>query len=231
MTPPNSQGFAPHYDDIEAFVLQIEGKKRWRLYKPRSENEYLPRKASPNFTEHEIGKPILETIITAGDLLYFPRGTIHQGDTLGFDEHSLHVTISVYQKNTWGDFLEKLLPMSLREAIGNDVVFRKGLPLSYSKYIGSTCPLNSKTMLQDFDRKIKLLMSTIFSKYLNIHGAADEMYKFHIHDFLPPVFDEDESLCSVYAGGEKMIDGGKIINHANIEPNIHIRLSRLHCSR
>ena len=35
LTPPNSQGFAPHYDDIEAFVLQIEGKKRWRLYNPR----------------------------------------------------------------------------------------------------------------------------------------------------------------------------------------------------
>ena len=35
LTPPNSQGFAPHYDDIEAFILQVEGKKHWRLYKPR----------------------------------------------------------------------------------------------------------------------------------------------------------------------------------------------------
>lgn len=26
LTPANSQGFAPHYDDIEAFVLQIEGR-------------------------------------------------------------------------------------------------------------------------------------------------------------------------------------------------------------
>lgn len=35
LTPPNSQGFAPHYDDIEAFVLQIEGEKMWRVYAPR----------------------------------------------------------------------------------------------------------------------------------------------------------------------------------------------------
>lgn len=35
LTPPNSQGFAPHYDDIEAFILQVEGKKRWKVYKPR----------------------------------------------------------------------------------------------------------------------------------------------------------------------------------------------------
>ncbi|XP_072382139.1 bifunctional lysine-specific demethylase and histidyl-hydroxylase NO66 isoform X2 [Diabrotica undecimpunctata] len=35
LTPPNSQGFAPHYDDIEAFVIQLEGRKHWKLYKPR----------------------------------------------------------------------------------------------------------------------------------------------------------------------------------------------------
>ena len=35
LTPAGSQGFAPHYDDIEAFVVQLEGKKHWRLYNPR----------------------------------------------------------------------------------------------------------------------------------------------------------------------------------------------------
>lgn len=35
LTPPGSQGFAPHYDDIEAFVLQLEGRKHWRLYHPK----------------------------------------------------------------------------------------------------------------------------------------------------------------------------------------------------
>lgn len=34
LTPPDSQGFAPHYDDIEAFVLQLEGRKHWTLYAP-----------------------------------------------------------------------------------------------------------------------------------------------------------------------------------------------------
>lgn len=35
LTPPGSQGFAPHYDDIEAFVIQLEGQKQWKLYNPR----------------------------------------------------------------------------------------------------------------------------------------------------------------------------------------------------
>ena len=30
LTPAGTQGFSPHYDDIEAFVLQLEGKKHWR---------------------------------------------------------------------------------------------------------------------------------------------------------------------------------------------------------
>ena len=35
LTPAGTQGFAPHSDDIEAFVLQLEGKKHWKLYSPR----------------------------------------------------------------------------------------------------------------------------------------------------------------------------------------------------
>jgi ribosomal protein L16 Arg81 hydroxylase len=33
LTPGESenQGFAPHYDDIEAFILQLEGYKHWRV--------------------------------------------------------------------------------------------------------------------------------------------------------------------------------------------------------
>lgn len=30
LTPAGHQGFAPHWDDIEAFVLQTEGSKNWR---------------------------------------------------------------------------------------------------------------------------------------------------------------------------------------------------------
>lgn len=35
LTPPGSQGFAPHFDDIEAFIIQLEGRKHWKLYKPK----------------------------------------------------------------------------------------------------------------------------------------------------------------------------------------------------
>lgn len=28
ITPPNSKGLAPHYDDVEVFIIQLEGKKK-----------------------------------------------------------------------------------------------------------------------------------------------------------------------------------------------------------
>ena len=61
-----------------------------------------------NFATDEIGEPILDVILEAGDLLYFPRGTIHQGRTLD-DAHSMHITVSCCQKNTWADFFEKVM--------------------------------------------------------------------------------------------------------------------------
>lgn len=107
MTPAGTQGFAPHYDDIEAIVLQLEGKKRWRVYKPLNENEVLPRFSSSNYSQEDLSDPIIDVILEAGDLMYFPRGYIHQANACD-DIHSLHITVSTYQKNTWGDFLAKV---------------------------------------------------------------------------------------------------------------------------
>lgn len=78
MTPKGTQGFAPHYDDIEAFVLQIEGRKRWRVYQPLNDDSTLPRYSSENFKQSELPTPMIDVVLEQGDLLYFPRGFIHQ---------------------------------------------------------------------------------------------------------------------------------------------------------
>ena len=54
LTPSNAQGFAPHFDDIEAFVLQLEGQKRWRVYKPKTENDLLPRHSSKDLDQNDL---------------------------------------------------------------------------------------------------------------------------------------------------------------------------------
>ena len=34
VTPPSSQGFSPHYDTHDVFVLQVSGEKRWVIHAP-----------------------------------------------------------------------------------------------------------------------------------------------------------------------------------------------------
>jgi lysine-specific demethylase/histidyl-hydroxylase NO66 len=127
LTPPDSQGFSPHFDDIDAFVLQLEGKKMWKVYPPRSESEMLPRYSSPNFEQGEIGEPVLEAVLEPGDLLYMPRGTVHQACCVP-GAHSLHVTISTNQFNTWADILELAFPQALQQAVAEVPALRRCPP-------------------------------------------------------------------------------------------------------
>ena len=67
----------------------------------------MPRFSSKDFKDDDLDKPIMEVVLNAGDLLYLPRGYIHQAVTEQ-DFHSLHITVSAYQCNGWIDLLEKV---------------------------------------------------------------------------------------------------------------------------
>ncbi|OCT79861.1 ribosomal oxygenase 1 [Xenopus laevis] len=224
LTPADTQGFAPHYDDIEAFIVQLEGKKHWRVYSPRNSSEFLPQFSSVNFRDRDIGEPILETVLEAGDLLYFPRGFIHQGDCLP-DAHSLHITISSYQRNSWADLLEKILPAALQVAVEEDVEFRKGLPLDYLDYMGV-----QNTDLEDprrgtFIQQVQSLVKKL-AGYAPVDAAVDQKAKNFLHDCLPPVLTPVEKSHSVH-GAPVMWDNGQVKDDTiELEADTKIRLLR-----
>ncbi|NWR44401.1 RIOX2 oxygenase, partial [Regulus satrapa] len=124
ITPQGSQGLPPHYDDVEVFILQLEGEKHWRLYSPTVP---LAREYSVEPADR-IGSPTHEFMLKPGDLLYFPRGTIHQADTPQGISHSTHVTISTYQNNSWADFLLDAIPGLVFDAAKEDVALRTSIP-------------------------------------------------------------------------------------------------------
>jgi lysine-specific demethylase/histidyl-hydroxylase NO66 len=126
-TPRGSQGFAPHYDDIDACVCQTHGRKRWRLYPPRSHAEASPRFSSPNFRPDDLPECALEVVLEQGDFLFLPRGVIHEAFSLPGDD-SLHVTLSTSQHTTWADLLERAMPQALRLASEELPALRSTLP-------------------------------------------------------------------------------------------------------
>lgn len=156
LTPSGgSQGFAPHYDDIEAFCLQLEGRKRWKVYAPAKEAR-LPRVSSEDFTEEQMQdkEAVLDVVLEPGDMLYMPRGWIHHGITLPpsqGNDHSLHLTMSAMQQWSWVDYLELIMPEALDAAAHSEtsVSLRTGLPRGFVDYMGAMYDQREDSALPD----------------------------------------------------------------------------------
>jgi hypothetical protein len=122
LTPPGAQGFAPHHDTHEVFVLQVEGFKHWRLYGPARalplEDDRAP------VAREQIGPPTREVRLEAGDLLYIPRGHVHEAFTSACA--SLHLTVGI-RVFRWLD----LLGQALAGVADRDVRFREALPVGW----------------------------------------------------------------------------------------------------
>ncbi|MFO0608939.1 MAG: cupin domain-containing protein [Polyangiales bacterium] len=121
LTPRTAQGFPIHYDNHDVIIVQCEGRKRWRLFESP---KVLPMRGER--FEAAVTKPGAKTdefVMETGDVLYVPRGLMHEALAEG-DELSLHVTIGFHAVR-WS---EVLLEAIARAAV-DDVELRKGIPL------------------------------------------------------------------------------------------------------
>ncbi|CAF1469355.1 unnamed protein product [Rotaria magnacalcarata] len=237
LTPPGSQGFAPHYDDIDAFILQLEGRKHWRVYNPLNDDEVLPLKSSHDLDKSVVDnvKPCIDVVLEAGDLLYMPRGYIHQGYTLD-DAHSLHLTVSCYQQHTWGDLFKILLPKAVDYAMNTNVKFRRGVPIGYLNHFGLIHNTNKLAMKKraKFHATCHRLLDELLRESVPIQmdNSVDEMAQKFMHDALPPMLTAEEQLTTIQEQGERWnSDLNRVSNVVELQPDSRVRLLRRHCLR
>jgi len=111
-TPSGNQGFGAHFDVHEVFILQISGRKAWRVYAP---SVVLPFTEMLRGVDITGASPHLDVVLAPGDLLYLPRGWIHEGRAVE-GEASLHISLGLISF-TWRDlFAMALQDVSLRDA-------------------------------------------------------------------------------------------------------------------
>lgn len=159
----------------------MEGVKHWKIYRPLNNEQFLSRFSSKNFTQDEVKDfECFEVVLKPGDLLYIPKGIIHQAVT-SETEHSLHVTISTSHLMSWCDYFEKALPMALSIATANHVEFRKALPKDFKEYLGTNIAESDDPRRDAFIETCQNLTNVIH-QYLPIDQAADEMVKKFMHD-------------------------------------------------
>lgn len=124
LTPANANAFGAHFDNHDVYILQIEGSKHWRLYDPPEDlpvevlipgRTELFEKRLPDSLSVGIRPPVkkvTDLLLEAGDLLYVPRGHVHEVRT--GDSHSLHLTVGA-PVITWYEVLLNALPSVLPE--------------------------------------------------------------------------------------------------------------------
>uniref|UniRef100_A0A8C8YJI5 Bifunctional lysine-specific demethylase and histidyl-hydroxylase n=1 Tax=Prolemur simus TaxID=1328070 RepID=A0A8C8YJI5_PROSS len=179
---------------FKVFILQLEGEKHWRLYHPTVP---LAREYSLE-AEDKIGRPAHEFTLKPGDLLYFPRGTIHQADTPPGLAHSAHVTISTYQNSSWGDFLLDTISGLVFDTAKEDVELRAGIPRQLLLQVETTAV--AKRQLSGFLRTLADRLEG--TKEL----LSSDMKKDFVMHRLPPYYVGDGTALSTPGGKLPRLD-------------------------
>lgn len=126
------------------------------------------------------------------------------------------MTISVYQHNSWANFLEVALPRVIRDAFDSDVDFRRGLPVGYLNYLGSQFPAGSDKV-KAFEKSVKKLLHKLVDHLTTstLQDAADEAAMDVVANRLPP------SLPDSAPSGADVLDPNVAIRFKH---RSHIRL-------
>lgn len=96
VTPPGRNiSTPPHTDFTCNLMVQIGGRKRWKLWKkpdiwnPANKKYIVGRDEFEHLTDEELGTPYMDVTIGKGDALYVPRGCFHKTATPEPNEETL----------------------------------------------------------------------------------------------------------------------------------------------
>jgi len=124
LTPPHGRGFSPHWDNHDVFILQVLGKKHWKLEKTR---RTLPEPGKYMGDEgRDLRGELTDFTIEQGDLIYIPRGWVHAAEC--GDEPSLHITYGVT-----AFFFDELMSAAIKAARSRDESLTAALPLGFMR--------------------------------------------------------------------------------------------------
>lgn len=85
-TPPTAS-MAAHNDIQCTLIVQVQGRKRWRLWPvprfllARSDRETLGKSEKRVLDEGKLGVPRMDVVLEPGQVLYVPRGVVHATST------------------------------------------------------------------------------------------------------------------------------------------------------
>lgn len=225
LSPPDSHAVNAHADDRDVLVVQVLGSKKWKVYKE------VPIRGP--FENEQVGKNGLdvpqsvfdgglcfdnkELTLTKGDVLYLPRGYVHeasthtQGNGVSKTEsevtESFHITLAI-ATHDWCP--AKLITDAITKTLYRNPAFRDALPIGpCSEYDGSQIePLDLlKMKIDDAMSEIKknvtaeVLYENLNNKYTTHNSRASEFRRNIISRKRPR---EEDNKCVGYDAASRL---------------------------
>ena len=105
--------FGKHWDTHDVFVIQLIGRKRWRLYSPTFPLPltYQTHDRSGHSCPEE---PTIELVLEEGDVMYIPRGWWHH--VIPMDVGSFHLSVGSYPSSLF-DYIVQTSAKHLEQQI------------------------------------------------------------------------------------------------------------------
>ena len=178
LTPPGAQGFKPHWDTHDVFVLQVHGAKAWSIYDTKIA---LPLVGQGFNQQQQDPGPISdEFVLRQGDTLYCPRGLMHAAHSDA--DTSLHITFGLMGK-TWA---ELMLEAVASAALANPEL-RRHLPVGFAR-----ADFNQATAAAQF----KSLLASL-SDHIDFAGIFGQMRDGFIANHVPAVAGQARQLANL----------------------------------
>ncbi|MES2956670.1 MAG: cupin domain-containing protein [Pseudomonadota bacterium] len=135
-------GVGPHVDSYDVFLLQVQGRRRWRIARVEQPTlrDDVPLKMLARFV------PEQEALLEPGDMLYLPPGWAHEGVAVGGD----CLTASIGFRAPRADELAQALLARLADGAGED---KAGLRYRDAGQPATTSPGAVPESLQRFARR------------------------------------------------------------------------------
>ncbi|HEY3486346.1 MAG TPA: cupin domain-containing protein, partial [Ilumatobacteraceae bacterium] len=107
LSPADARGLDIHFDYHDVIVVQLAGSKRWRVWTALERTRRPVKDGSVAMPLiGELGDPLVDRVLRAGDCLAVPRGFPHAAETV--DDESTHLTLGIMSL-TWERLLRRLL--------------------------------------------------------------------------------------------------------------------------
>ena len=152
-TPQNQKvSLVPHSDFQCALMMQVEGRKRWRLWKlpdiwlPVRYRHIRGRDDGDIVDQEWLGQPYMDVVLEPGDILYVPRGCLHLTSTVDEGETGLGTNKNKNKKRnkkrnkkkkTKQEIRNKLLTPSIHLTVGMEAMWDHGVSATWEAFFGA----------------------------------------------------------------------------------------------